>query len=124
VGSTQDVVDSNHDPRCVVARWITLRPDESVGTNLVRAFQCTKDPEVGRHLSVRCVAWVGFHASPRVTGNPSSANREIAAWCNGWGQARVGFVQDRELGVEHGHLPDFVTLLLPAGESLVHRTIQ
>jgi len=47
VGSTQDVVDGNHAPRCVVARWITLRPDESVGTNLVRAFQCTKDPEVG-----------------------------------------------------------------------------
>src|SRR2546422_11743075 len=37
-------------------------------------------------------------------------------------EARIGFVEDRQLRLEHSHLKDLVALLLAAGEAFVDRT--
>ena len=39
-------------------------------------------------------------------------------------QAGIGFVEDGELGFEHGHLEDLVALLFAAGEAFVDRALE
>ena len=38
-------------------------------------------------------------------------------------EARIGLVENAQRGLQHGHLEDFVTLLLTAREALVHAAV-
>jgi hypothetical protein len=60
---------------------------DSGGERVKRHIGCSS---VGglKGILVVGATWLCFHATHRVVGNLSSANREIAAWRSSWVQAR------------------------------------